>query len=1001
MSFGASAAWSSFSNLDEHAFLAERYSEINFRERAVADFGLYTVACDARASGLTEYFQLDVFDADAEELIRWQAPECLREHVAYRESLRSLSEAGSLASSTSSASASSFATDVYAFGMCILEALTRTVPWAGLDIEKIRTLKGNLSLLPPRPKCISVQAWALIEKMCAADPKKRITLREASQELKRLGYGSRASSRSRNSSSKDLEALEADAAAKVDQVAKSLDEVSHELRYLSNESRSRGSSVTDLKTMEADAVATVEHVSTSLDEVSQELKEISDRSRNGSATDLGEIEEQASHKLVCVSSLLNIASQELKRLGMGEKVPSESRNSSTLDLVAMAQEALAKLTRLSSEGSTGSRDSQLPKPDQECSGISENEVIESPTEALANPAVQVEEEIAAVTELSAPSDASTVEQTSRGVKDSVSARRQRYSNPHKASDAAVAGSLWKPTPVNEEGSGNIWDLSVEGEEAKVPHSREVVRSLHGALLEEHSDSDPAEIKPDRRITSTNDSAEITPASEVNSNRSTYEQPEQEMDNDSVNVKEEHPLLSDEEGGEVTTGESSADEEALMIVPAEFQTARSYDDDDDPTSPRHPVVGLLESLRTENTDEARFVETLEAIKQDLELSTAWAIVEREGLLTFMELVWRNYSEACTIHALELLRSIAGLSPDFVATLVECKLVKILLAVVKHRSSPPQVDLAASFLLEVIAENDDAKRRLWKCRGVGVMEDSLVIDRRLVQEVKGTMAKFKRSEGYKSLEEGEYHLAIDKFTEAIALDRKRAGYYGDRSLAYMEASMFKKAADDAYRCMRYNPYDVTGYLRHGLALKAMGKYKEAVASLRKGTEVDPDFVKVRDALVETEKLHKARLKGGDGIVLRSMTASESSKLKKKDGDDALRKKDFALAIECYSEALELDPKNDWVYLHRSIAHAARKDHTKAIEDASKCIRINYKQVEGYYRLALALNAAGQHDKALSTLYRGQEVDPRHAEITRFISQLEVAEAKAAGLPLTQDL
>ncbi|KAL3666182.1 hypothetical protein V7S43_008970 [Phytophthora oleae] len=142
-----------------------------------------------------------------------------------------------------------------------------------------------------------------------------------------------------------------------------------------------------------------------------------------------------------------------------------------------------------------------------------------------------------------------------------------------------------------------------------------------------------------------------------------------MDNDSVNVKEEQPiLLSDEEGEAVTTGESSADEEALMIVPAEFQTARSYDDDDDPTLPRHPVVGLLESLRTENADEIRFVEILEAIIQDLELSTAWAIVEREGLLTFMELVWKNYSEACTIHALELLQSIAGLSPDFVATLI---------------------------------------------------------------------------------------------------------------------------------------------------------------------------------------------------------------------------------------------------------------------------------------------------------------------------------------------
>ncbi|KAI9992583.1 hypothetical protein PInf_018025 [Phytophthora infestans] len=944
----------------------------------IADFGLYTLACDARDSGLTEYFQLDVFDADAEELIRWQAPECLREHVAYRESLRSLSETGSaLLSSGSSASATSFATDVYAFGMCILEALTRTVPWAGLDIAKIRTLKGNLSLLPPRPKYISVQAWSLIEKMCAADPKQRITLSEASQELKRLGYGNRVFNRSQNSSSKDLEGLETDAVSKVDRVSSVLEEVSQKLQHLSNESRSRGSSTTDLKTMEADAAATVEHVFTSLSEASQDLKEISERSRNGSAADLGEIEEQASQKLVCVSSLLNIASQELKRLGMGDKA-SDSRSSSTQDLVVMAQEALAKLTRLSSEEvnavSADESGSDLnSSADKEPTGSSTAEpFISAPSDR-----VEAVEEVTA-TDLSAPSEASTVEQTGRRVKDSMSARRQRYS-------CAVA---WDAAPVNEEKVASIW-MNEEESKATVPRSREVVRSLHVALGEDGSS------------TSTDDSAEASPAPEANSNHSAYDQPEQEMDSDTGSFKDaisdddSAVLLSDDDVEGVTTGESCVEDDALMIVPAEFQTARSYDEATDPML--HPVIGLLESLRTE-PDEALFVESLAAMKEDLELSTAWTLVEREGLLTLMELVWRNYSDACTLCALELLQLISTLNSDFVTILVESKVVKILLAVVKHRSSPQQVDFAASFLLEIIAENDDAKRQLCKCRGVAVMEDSLVIDRRLVQEVKSTMAKFKRSEGYKSLEDGEYHLAIDKFTEAIALDRKRAGYYGDRSLAYMEASMFKKATDDAYRCMRYNPYDVTGYLRHGLALKAMGKFKEAMASLRKGTKVDPKFTKIQDALADTEKLYKARLKGGDGTVLRRMTAAESAKLKKKDGDDALRKKDFTLAIECYSEALELDPKNDWVHLHRSIAHAARGDHTKAIEDASRCIRINYRQVEGYYRLALALHAAGQHDQALSTLYRGQEVDPRHAGITRFISQLEAEEAKEAGLPLT---
>ncbi|RMX68055.1 hypothetical protein DD238_002875 [Peronospora effusa] len=981
----------------------------------IADFGLYTLACNARDSGLTEYFHLDVFDADAEELIRWQAPECLREHVAYRESLRTLSDSESeLVSSGASASATSFSTDVYAFGMCILEALTRTVPWAGLDIAKIRTLKENLSLLPPRPRCISSQGWTLIEKMCAADPKKRLTLREASQELKRLGYWNRESNHSRNASCKDSDTSRADATAKVECVSSARGEVSP--KHI-DENRSRDSSVADLKALD-DAKA--DHVSTSRDEVLREHNNIPDRCRDKSALDLNELEEQATQKLTGVSSVcVNNASQELKRLGVGEKVTSESRDSSALNLVTVTKDAFARLIPLSSDGSgtltaEPRQETLSSEPDK---GQNELFMSSKATSGYLPPIiVDTVDQLTASTadkqickhsaHSSALSDASTVELTGRPIKNYVSPRKRLYSNRPKASSGVAVGSSLEKEP-----SKILHFYGQEGK-AKVPHCREVVRSLHGALLQAADDSDATNDKLDRsdcRPIIMDNNAEITSVTDVIRNWPTSEQPEQEMDSDTGSVKslvsdEEYPMLSssaeeDVHLEELATGDSLADEEALMIVPAEFQTARSFDEDDS-ASPLHPMIGLLDILRTEHPEEALLVETLEAMKEGLELSTAWMIVEREGFLTFMKLVWIDYSEACTIHALEILQSIADLSSDFVTALVESKLVKILLAVVKHRSSPLQVDLAASFLLEIIAENDEAKIQLWNCRGVGVMEDSVVINRRLVQEVKSTMAKFKRNEGLECLENGECHLAIDKFTEAIALDRKRAGYYGDRSLAYMEASMYKKAADDAYRCMRYNPYDVTGYLRHGLALKALGKYKEAIQSLRKGTEVDPKFVKIRDTLIATDKLYKARLKGGSSAtMLRHMTAAESAKLKKKDGDDALRKKDYALAVECYSEALELDPKNDWVYLHRSIAHTARRNYTNAIEDASKCIRINYRQVEGYYRLALALYAANQHDQALNTLYRGQEVDPRHAGITRFINQLEVEEAKKAGLPVSE--
>jgi tetratricopeptide (TPR) repeat protein len=71
--------------------------------------------------------------------------------------------------------------------------------------------------------------------------------------------------------------------------------------------------------------------------------------------------------------------------------------------------------------------------------------------------------------------------------------------------------------------------------------------------------------------------------------------------------------------------------------------------------------------------------------------------------------------------------------------------------------------------------------------------------------------------------------------------------------------------------------------------------------------------------------------------------------------------------------------------SIAYAAYGQYGRAIDDASKCIQINYRQIEGYYRLALAFHTVGQRDQALNTLYRGQEIDGAHNGITQLIAQV----------------
>lgn len=92
------------------------------------------------------------------------------------------------------------------------------------------------------------------------------------------------------------------------------------------------------------------------------------------------------------------------------------------------------------------------------------------------------------------------------------------------------------------------------------------------------------------------------------------------------------------------------------------------------------------------------------------------------------------------------------------------------------------------------------------------------------------------------------------------------------------MFQKAAEDAAKSMRYNPYDVTGYLRHALALKSQGKYTEAIVTLRKGRQVDPTYAKIKDVLAEVEALRNGSTQP-DGPGLKKVSRAEAANLKKK--------------------------------------------------------------------------------------------------------------------------
>ncbi|RLN87891.1 hypothetical protein BBJ28_00021096 [Nothophytophthora sp. Chile5] len=106
----------------------------------LADFGLSIIASREEASG----------DEGALGAFRWKAPECLM------------------------GSRPTFASDIYSFGMCIIEVLTGKFPWGNSIPDEVVIRNVTKKLIPARPEDFSDAEWDLVTRMCSFEPELRM-----------------------------------------------------------------------------------------------------------------------------------------------------------------------------------------------------------------------------------------------------------------------------------------------------------------------------------------------------------------------------------------------------------------------------------------------------------------------------------------------------------------------------------------------------------------------------------------------------------------------------------------------------------------------------------------------------------------------------------------------------------------------------------------------------------------------------------------------------------
>ncbi|GAM35578.1 chaperone activator [Talaromyces pinophilus] len=101
----------------------------------------------------------------------------------------------------------------------------------------------------------------------------------------------------------------------------------------------------------------------------------------------------------------------------------------------------------------------------------------------------------------------------------------------------------------------------------------------------------------------------------------------------------------------------------------------------------------------------------------------------------------------------------------------------------------------------------------------------------------MADALKAEGNKAFSTKDYATAIDKFTQAIAIEPQNHVLYSNRSAVYAATSEYQKALDDANKAIEIKPDWAKGWSRKGAAARGLGDLLLAHDAYEEATKLEP--------------------------------------------------------------------------------------------------------------------------------------------------------------------
>ncbi|XP_041436476.1 small glutamine-rich tetratricopeptide repeat-containing protein beta isoform X2 [Xenopus laevis] len=127
--------------------------------------------------------------------------------------------------------------------------------------------------------------------------------------------------------------------------------------------------------------------------------------------------------------------------------------------------------------------------------------------------------------------------------------------------------------------------------------------------------------------------------------------------------------------------------------------------------------------------------------------------------------------------------------------------------------------------------------------------------------------------------------------------------------------------------------------------------------------------------------------------SPSAAEKAEQLKDEGNAFMKEQNYDAAVDCYSQAIELDPSNAVYYCNRAAAQSQRGKHSESVRDCEKAISIDAKYSKAYGRMGRALVAMSRYKEAIESYQKALDLDPQNES---YRMNLKLAEQKLRQIP-----